>query len=397
MPGVPDRFRAGRSRRFDFPPDEGARAGGARRWKWALKRIIIPSMSGQEFKSKLWRWIYEGVRIGEIRGIQVKLHFALILLVGIWLLGSLVGPQPLWSAFQVLVFAGVLFGSVLAHELGHCWGAARVGGHSHEIVLWPLGGLAMTSGSDRSAFHEFVITLAGPLVSLALAALFGLVVWLVPESMASTTAGAVLAFVLVQARNVNLMLFLFNMLVPLFPMDAARIVRSMLSMKYSPEKVTYNLCLAGFFVAGMMVCLYFVAAFGPETFFARSASFMLIFIAIFGVQSCIFEMRSIEYNYVYGDPFPQGPPYRELFGETMRVFGVNVRRARIIDISAGEKPSGREARPASRKNPPEPARPLTERERLERELDEAVKREEFGLAAELRDKLRSLPAGSSRS
>lgn len=354
-------------------------------------------MSGQGFKHRFWRWIYEGVRIGEIRGIQVKLHFALILLIAIWLLGSLVGPQPLWSAFQVLIFAAVLFGSVLAHELGHCWGAARVGGHSREIVLWPLGGLAVTSGSDRSAFHEFVITLAGPLVSLALAAVFGLVVLVLPDSLSSTTAGAVAAFVLIQARNVNLMLFLFNMLVPLFPMDAARIVRSVLSMKYSPEKVTYNLCLAGFFVAGMMVCLYFVAAFGPETFFARSVSFMLIFIAIFGVQSCIFEMRSIEYNYIYGDPFPQGPPYRELFGETMRAFGVNVTRARVIDISAGARTSGEGQRAGPSKKKPAPNRPLTEREKLEQKLDEAVKREEFGLAAELRDKLRSLPAGSSRS
>lgn len=353
-------------------------------------------MSGQAFKRKFWRWVYEGVRIGEIRGIQVKLHFALILLVAIWLLGSLVGPQPVWSAFQVLLFAGVLFGSVLAHELGHCWGASRVGGHSHEIVLWPLGGLAMTSGSDRSAFHEFVITLAGPLVSLILAAVFGLAVWVVPDALASTTTGAVLAFILVQLRNVNLMLFLFNMLVPLFPMDAARILRSTLSMKYSPEKVTYNLCLAGFFVAGMIVCLYFVAAFGPETFFARSVSFMLIFIAIFGVQSCIFEMRAIEYHYVYGDPFPQGPPYRELFGETMRAFGFNVSRARIIEIPPAES-RGSSGVGASAKKKAEPKRPLTERERLERELDEAVKREEFGLAAELRDKLRSLPAGSSRS
>jgi Zn-dependent protease len=352
-------------------------------------------MSGQSFKHQFWRWMYEGVRVGEVRGIQVKVHFALVLLVAIWMLGSLVGPEPLWSAFQVLIFAGVLFGSVLAHELGHCWGASRVGGHSHEIVLWPLGGLAMTSGADRSAFHEFVVTLAGPLVSLVLAAVFGAIVLLTPDALTSTTAGSVLAFTLVQARNVNLMLFLFNMLVPLFPMDAARIVRSVLSMKYSPEKVTYNLCLAGFFVAGMMVCLYFVAAFGPETFFARSASFMLIFIAIFGVQSCVFEMRSIEHHYVYGDPFPQGPPYRELPGQTLRAFGMNVTRARIIEIPSRETSSG--SHPEAPRKPAKPNRPLTERERLEQELDEAVSREEFGRAAELRDKLRSLPAGSSRS
>lgn len=351
-------------------------------------------MGGQSFRRHFWRWVYEGVRIGSIRGIQIRLHSALLLLVAFWLVSAAFDAEPLWAMLEVGLFAVVLFGSVLAHELGHSWGASRVGGTSTEIVLWPLGGLATTSGSERSAFHEFVIVLAGPLVSLGAAVAAGLAVWAIPQSvMEATTAGRILGFVLVQARNVNAMLFIFNLCVPLFPMDSARLLRSLLSMRYSPEKITYNLCLAGFFVAGIIVCLYFVAAFGPQTFFTRSLGFMLIFIAAFGIQSCILEMRRLEHSYVYSDPFPQGPPYRELPGRLMQALGVGRKRAQVIDMGAKPRPAARRA-PAIRFEESEAARPLTEREKLERELDEAVRREEFGLAAELRDKLRSLTATS---
>lgn len=351
-------------------------------------------MSGSAFQQKFWRWVYEGVRVGEIRGIRIRLHFALILLIAIWLLSSLLGPDPLWSAAQVMIFAGVLFGSVLAHELGHCWGASRVGGESREIVLWPLGGLALTTGADLSAFNEFFITLAGPLVSLVLGAFFAGVVAVLPDALYTSTAGGVAAFVLHQLRDVNLMLFAFNMLVPLFPMDAARIVRSVLSMRFSPEKVTYNLCLGGFFVAGILVCLYFVAAFGHPSFFARSASFMLLFVAAFGIQSCIFEMRRIEHSYVYGNPFPQGPPYRELGTRTMRAFGFAGAGARIVAIHDDPRDAASAPRAKLKSGKRESDRALTERERLQQELDEAVQKEEFARAAELRDKLRSLAAGS---
>jgi hypothetical protein len=255
-------------------------------------------------------------------------------------------------------------------------------------MLWPLGGLAYTTGSDRSPFHEFVITLAGPLVSLVLALVGALVVALYPAAWTATLGGALMEFVLRQFRNINAMLFLFNMLVPLFPMDSARLVRSFLSMRYTPEKVTYNLCLAGFFVGGVMVALYFVAAFGPPAFFTRWVGFMLIFIAVFGIQSCLMEMRRLETSYVYSDPFPEGPPWRELPRRTLQAFGVpgGGVRARVIDM-ADER---------LRRPPSEPPRGLTERERLERELEEAVHNEEFGRAAELRDRLRNLTAGTPR-
>lgn len=353
-------------------------------------------MGGQSFRRHFWRWVYEGVRIGSIRGIQIRLHSALLVLIAFWLLTAGFDPEPLWAMLEVGLFAVVLFGSVLVHELGHCWGASRVGGESTEIVLWPLGGLASTSGSERSAFHEFVIVLAGPMVSLAVALAAGLGAMLIPESvLAATPAGRIFGFLLLQTRNVNAMLFVFNLFVPLFPMDSARLLRSLLSMRYSPERITYNLCLAGFFVAGVIVCLYFVAAFGPQTFFTRSLGFMLIFIAAFGIQSCILEMRRLEHSYVYSDPFPQGPPYRELPGRLLRAFGLARKRAQVIDMGARTRTAARPA-PAIRFEESEAARPLTEREKLERELDEAVRKEEFGLAAELRDRLRSLTAGSPR-
>src|SRR5438874_10315103 len=49
-------------------------------------------------------------------------------------------PPDTWILASGLMI--VLFFSVLLHEFGHCWGARRVEGDAHEILLWPLGGLA---------------------------------------------------------------------------------------------------------------------------------------------------------------------------------------------------------------------------------------------------------------
>src|SRR5262249_59273335 len=69
-----------------------------------------------------------------------------------------------WDAATVM---GLLFVAVLLHEFGHCFGARLVDGDAHEILLWPLGGLA---GVDvpHTPRANFLTTAAGPLVNLIL-------------------------------------------------------------------------------------------------------------------------------------------------------------------------------------------------------------------------------------
>lgn len=84
----------------------------------------------------------------------------------------------------LLVWAAVMFVSILVHELGHAF-AFRYFGIQSEIVLYHMGGLAIPTqgflwgrqGSRRSLGHweQLLISLAGPVAQIALALIVGFV------------------------------------------------------------------------------------------------------------------------------------------------------------------------------------------------------------------------------
>ncbi|MCH8333839.1 UvrB/UvrC motif-containing protein [Candidatus Sumerlaeota bacterium] len=345
-------------------------------------------MESQRFTDRFKSWALSGIPVGRIRGIPVSVHLALFLVALYWLLLALTSPRPLAEAGFSLLFLIVLLGSILLHELGHCYGAHLVGGETKGILLWPLGGIASITGAEKSPYDEFVVVLLGPAVSLLLALGATFSSWLLALRFGESAVGwyVILGHFLDQAKMINWMLFAFNMAIPLFPMDCARLIRALCSMKYDPQKVTYNLCLAGFFVAGAMSCLYLVGLFGTSPTLITFNIFFLL-IAAFGLQSCLIQLRVLEYSYVYSDPGGEAMSYRELLGALRITFGFAPRRGRstlpapppiALAQSAGE---------------PEDS----EREILRTELEKAIDEEDFVKAAEIRDKLKSLTAGSPKA
>jgi Zn-dependent protease len=81
------------------------------------------------------------------------------------------GPAALWLLGALTSI--LLFGSVLLHELGHAYLARRNGLPVRGISLFVFGGVAQLGAEPRTPGAEFRIAIAGPLVSLALAAFFG--------------------------------------------------------------------------------------------------------------------------------------------------------------------------------------------------------------------------------
>ena len=65
----------------------------------------------------------------------------------------------------------LFFSSVLAHELGHAFFALRNSVPVRAITLFFFGGVAEITREPKNAGAEFRIAIAGPLVSLMLAAL----------------------------------------------------------------------------------------------------------------------------------------------------------------------------------------------------------------------------------
>ena len=134
------------------------------------------------------------------------------------------GPrhQPGASYALGLASALLLFASILAHEFGHALVARRHGIEVEEIDLWLLGGVSRMRGEAHDPGDELRYALAGPAVTAVIAACLAWRCWLLPSS----TPAVVRALVEYQVL-VNGLILVFNLL-PAFPLDGGRVLRSLL-------------------------------------------------------------------------------------------------------------------------------------------------------------------------
>ncbi len=145
-------------------------------------------------RSRWLEWFAEGVPAGRLFGVEIRLHLLLAIPLLYFWAELRDGGAPLGARFFVwVVFSVALFGSVLAHELGHCRGARRVGGEARRILLWPLGGLALVGGVEKGPRQEFVVTILGPAVNVALALLFAALAYAMPASWSDARWSAAMA------------------------------------------------------------------------------------------------------------------------------------------------------------------------------------------------------------
>ncbi len=170
------------------------------------------------------------IRLGRLAGIPIgvqPLWLVIVALITVTL-GAAYYPDeapgiaPAAAYSLGLLSALMLFGSILLHELGHALVARRYGVEIEEIDLWLLGGVARMSGYPRHALDELRFAIAGPAVTLAIAALFGAVALALPGS-APQWLTAVVAY----QATINAMILVFNLL-PAFPLDGGRVARALL-------------------------------------------------------------------------------------------------------------------------------------------------------------------------
>jgi Zn-dependent protease len=180
--------------------------------------------------------------IAEVAGIKIKIHitFFLILLLGAFQWG---GPYGLTGAVFGVILMILLFVCVTLHELGHSIVAMRFGVPVREIVLLPLGGVAMLSRNAEKPWQELLIAAAGPFVNIIIAAiLFGVtgVTGALNDLDGSSLQQNIppsLNGMLLWLLQANVILVIFN-LIPAFPLDGGRILRAILAMLMPQQRAT---------------------------------------------------------------------------------------------------------------------------------------------------------------
>lgn len=205
---------------------------------------------------------------GSVRlfGVPVRFHFTFWLLV-IWLIVMTAEGRQSWAGAGLFVLG--LFASVLLHEAGHAAAARRFGIATQEIVMLPIGGLARLERQPGAA-EEFWVAFAGPLVNFLLGVGLLVLTWLTGGRVAlehwrDASDGNILSRLAVA----NLVLALFNLL-PAFPMDGGRVLRSLLAEKRPLEEATRITARIGTAIAALL------ALFG-----LLQANFLLLFVALF--------------------------------------------------------------------------------------------------------------------
>jgi Zn-dependent protease len=170
------------------------------------------------------------LRIGSVFGLELTIDWSwfIILALLLWSFSAGVFPArypqlaPTTHLLMGIAASVLFFASLLAHELAHSLVARRRGVPVQGITLFVFGGVARMRREPATARDEALIAGIGPLVSLLLAAGFGLLAWTFRVLHWSTALSGVAGTL----GAVNLSLAIFNLL-PGLPLDGGRLLRAL--------------------------------------------------------------------------------------------------------------------------------------------------------------------------
>jgi len=209
-----------------------------------------------------------GGTLGVLRlfGVPVRFHFTFLLLLVFLTVMGLGGKQS--SAAYALYIIG-LFASVLLHEMGHALVGKTCGIRTIEIVMFPIGGVSRLEKNPKPS-QELWIALAGPVVNIVIAVgLLGFLYYRHQIVGLSELIDPTDANLIQRIAFGNLILAGFNLL-PAFPMDGGRMLRSILARFKSEDEATRIAAWAGRMLA---ISMGFYGLIWMQ--------FMLVFVAFF--------------------------------------------------------------------------------------------------------------------
>ncbi len=240
------------------------------------------------------------IPVGRLFGIEIRIHLTfLFLLVFLW--STAVATSDATAALRVLGLVGIIFCSVVLHELGHALVARGSGIPAKGIILLPIGGITILDETHaipdpiNAWKRDIRIAVAGPLVNLFIAGLSALVLF------AAVPGFSLSARPLLDPRALlrsivwaNLYLGLFNLL-PAYPMDGGRALRAVFSRRVDMVQATQRAVRIGHVFSILMIMVGMLISSRPET---RWDGYWLMMIGFFLFAGAQLEERSAVFQSV---------------------------------------------------------------------------------------------------
>lgn len=189
--------------------------------------------------------------IGKILGIPIKLHFTFIIILVLFawffadqsttILGFTIGFGEESISEIVKLILGIIvsilfFTCILLHELGHSYIAQKYGFDVKNITLFIFGGVSQMEEIPRDPKLEFRIAIIGPVISVLLSGLF-YSFYIIFEYIGDNEVLDILLIISGTLAFYNFIMVLFN-LIPAFPIDGGRVLRSYFARHMSYKKAT---------------------------------------------------------------------------------------------------------------------------------------------------------------
>jgi len=265
-------------------------------------------------------------RVVRLFEITVRVHIIFLIWIAFRMLQA--GDDWMYS----LIFLGMLFGTVLLHEFGHCFGARSVGGDAENILMWPLGGLAYAN-APMTPWAQFVTVASGPLVNVAFCLITGVIIVGMTGTLSvlslnpfnSIVFGAFPAgtpswvVYLSIFYSVNYFMLAFNLL-PIYPLDGGQLFQCLLWPFMGLHQAMTIACQVGL-----------VGCIGFGLWGLGEGGGMLVFIALFGGFTCWQRLKMLKYGMIAEEQMRYAP-YQQYNVEERGFF------ARIFKLKRRSKP-----------------------------------------------------------
>ena len=160
------------------------------------------------------------IHLGSILGTTIAIDLSFLILIAFFVITSI----DTYGMPAALLWAPVIFVSILFHELAHAAAIGILGHGSSEIVLGSLGGVTINQRQSRP-WQDMLISAAGPAASF----LLGWIVLVLWTNVAYLQHDRFFREIYPFLRFANIAWGFFNLL-PVIPLDGSSIVRNFLRM-----------------------------------------------------------------------------------------------------------------------------------------------------------------------